>query len=187
MKARAVEAVVTFLSMERPPATYPPRPTGAQFALMKAERIPVHYYRYLYGEVGRNWLWIERHGLGDEELSAAIHKDGIDVFILYANGVPAGFFELEFDQARRANLAYFGLMPDWTGRGIGPWLLGCAVSEAFSRGIDRLTVNTCTFDHPAALPLYQRLCFEPVEQRVRSVTIPADLAIPGHIAARMSA
>ena len=28
--------------------------------------------------------------------------------------------------------------------------------------INKLTVNTCTLDHKAALPLYQKLGFEPV-------------------------
>jgi hypothetical protein len=60
------------------------------------------------------------------------------------------------------------------------------VNEAFSRGAPKVTVNTCTLDHPAALPLYQRIGFEPVAQQKRRLKVPADVVIPGHIAARMT-
>jgi GNAT superfamily N-acetyltransferase len=76
-------------------------------------------------------------------------------------------------------------MQVWTGLRIGPWLLGAAVSECFSRGAEEILVNTCTFDHPAALPLYQRLGFQPIRRETRSLTIPRDVSVPGHIAARL--
>jgi GNAT superfamily N-acetyltransferase len=76
-------------------------------------------------------------------------------------------------------------MPEWTGRKLGPWLLGSAVFEAFSRGAAETTVNTCTLDHPAALPLYQKLGFKPVAQEKRRLNIPPEIPIPGHIAARL--
>ena len=106
--------------------------------------------------------------------------------MLYANGSPAGYYELDFADPQSARLVYFGLMPEWTGMRLGPWFLGTAIAEAFSRGAEEMRVNTCTLDHPAALPLYQRLGFEPVRQESRRLKIPPGLPIPGHIAARMS-
>lgn len=187
MSERIVEAVVTYLAMDAPPSRLPPPPAGIRLALMRADNVPLHYYRYLYEEVGRRWLWIERLGLSDEALAAEVHARGVEIFVAYANGTPAGFYELDFHRRDTANLSYFGLMPEWIGRKIGPWLLGTAISEAFSHRIADLTVNTCTFDHPAALPLYQRLGFAPVGQRKRQVSVPAGVPIPHHIAARLSA
>jgi GNAT superfamily N-acetyltransferase len=186
MSTNIVETVVTYLRMESPPRTLPPMPAGPKLALMKAEKIPLHYYRYLYSAVGMNWLWFERLLHDDETLAAKVHKDGVEIFVLYANGAPAGYYELDFSNARRTNLVYFGLMPEWGGQKIGPWLLGSAISEGFSRKAAEMTVNTCTLDHPAALPLYQRLGFKPVARDERRLRVPGNIHIPGHIAARIA-
>ncbi len=183
MSGRTIETVVTYLVMRAAPKALPPMPVGPRLALMRVENIPLHYYRYLYGAVGAHWLWLERLTLGDEDLVAKIHKQGVEVFVLYANGAPAGYYELDFAEPRETKLVYFGLMAEWTGRKIGPWLLGSAVAEGFSRGAERITVNTCTLDHPAALPLYQRLGFEPVAREERRLAVPPHIVLPGHIAA----
>jgi GNAT superfamily N-acetyltransferase len=184
MSDRIVETVVTYLAMEAPPRVLSPVPVGPRLALMKAERIPLHFYRYLYKQVGMNWLWFERLFLDDAALARKVHQNGIDIYVLYGDGAPAGFYELDFRNPDRTNLVYFGLVPDWSGRKVGPWLLGTAVIEAFSRGASTLTVNTCTLDHPAALPLYQRLGFVPTAREERRLRVPPAIAIPDHIAAR---
>jgi GNAT superfamily N-acetyltransferase len=186
MTARVVNTVVTYLAMQAAPRALPPKPAGPLLALMKVERIPLHYYRYLYSAVGVNWLWFERLLLDDNALAKKVHNQSVEIYVLYAEGAPAGYYELDFGGRERTNLVYFGLMPEWTGRKIGPWLLGSAVAQAFSRGAKELTVNTCTLDHPAALPLYQRLGFRPVARENRRLTVPAHLTIPDHITARMA-
>jgi GNAT superfamily N-acetyltransferase len=186
MNVRIVETTITYLRMAAPPPHIPPMPSSPRLALMKAEDISLHYYRYLYGTVGGHWLWLERRELDDDALSSKIHRAGIEIFVLYANGSPAGYYELDFGDRARTNLAYFGLMPEWTGLRIGPWMLGCAITEGFSRGASEMTVNTCTLDHPAALPLYQRLGFRPVRREERRIRVPTHVAIPRHIAARVA-
>jgi GNAT superfamily N-acetyltransferase len=186
MKAKVLETTVTYLVMDTRPAHLPPMPSAPRLALMRAEKVPLHFYRYLYGAVGGSWLWVERLGLSDEALAGKVHRDGIEVFVLYANGSPAGYYELDFGDSASTRLVYFGLMSEWTGMRIGPWLLGTAVSEAFSRGAREVLVNTCTMDHPAALPLYQRLGFCPIRRENRQLRVPASLKVPGHIAARLS-
>ena len=187
MTSRIVETTVTYLVMDAPPAHLPPMPTtSVRLALMRAEKIPLPFYRFLYREVGGSWLWVERLDLSDEALAEKIHREGVEVFVLYANGSPAGYYELDFGSPKTTKLVYFGLMPAWTSMRIGPWLLGTAVSEGFSRGASEMLVNTCTMDHPAALPLYQRLGFHPVRREDRRLKVPAHLNVPGHIAARIA-
>jgi len=171
-KQRIVETTVTYLAMTARPARLPPMPASPRLALMKAEGIPLHFYRYLYDTVGGSWLWVERLGLPDDVLSEKIHADGVEVFVLYANGSPAGYYELDRRDTLSVRLVYFGLILEWTGMRIGPWFLGSAIAEAFDGRAKELRVNTCTLDHPAALPLYQRLGFEPVRRESRHVRIP---------------
>jgi GNAT superfamily N-acetyltransferase len=175
MTTTTVPTTVTYLEMTNAPARLPPQPIGNALALMRVDPMPVHFYRYLYATVGRDYLWVERLVLSDEELQSRICAPGIEISVVYGNGAPAGYFELDFTEESDVYLAYFGLLPEWVGRRIGPWLLGCAVSEAFARGAKRIRLNTCTLDHPSALPFYQKMGFEPVGQEERVLQVPADM------------
>ncbi len=182
-EATNLETVVTYLEMTAPPRALPPRPVGPRLALMKADAIPLHFYRYLYATIGGDWLWVERLDLDDDVLAEKVRREGIEISVLYANGAPAGYFELDLAGGKTVDLVYFGLMPDWTGRKIGPWFLGCAIMEAFSAGAERLTINTCTLDHPGALRLYQRIGFQAVRRQTKNLLIPAAIPLPAHIRA----
>ncbi len=179
--ATIVETVVTYLELTNPPKVLPPQPVRPRLALMKVETIPLHFYRYLYATIGGDWLWVERLDMDHDALAEKVQREGIEISVLYANGAPAGYFELDLADGKTIDLVYFGLMPDWTGRKIGPWFLGCAVMEAFSAGAERLTINTCTLDHPGALRLYQRIGFEPVRRETKNLSIPAAMPLPAHI------
>ena len=89
--------------------------------------------------------------------------------MLYLDGAPAGFFDIKPHLPDEVELAYFGMMEHATGQGIGRWFLGAAIAAAGRTGRKRVTVQTCTLDHPAALPLYQKLGFSPVAQKQEMV------------------
>jgi len=168
---------VTYLEMfERPPPRPAPMPAG-KLALMRAEDCTVSFYRYLYETVGTPWLWFERRLLDDEALAAAIGKATVEIFVLYVGGVPAGYFELDAAPTRETELCYFGLVPNFIGRGLGRSLLQAAIDRAWSRPLKRLWVHTCTFDHPRALPLYQRAGFTVYRRRAVSFEDPRERGI----------
>ena len=157
---------ITFLAMEerhRIPALPPPLESHA---IIRAENPTVSFYRYLYDAVGRDWAWVDRKRLSDSELEAIITSPSTEIYVLYIQGVPAGFAELNTAGLPEVvDLAYFGIMPEFIGRKLGPYLLSWAVEEAWLNEPERVTVNTCTLDHPKALPLYQRFGFQPIRQQ----------------------
>ncbi|MBN9073893.1 MAG: GNAT family N-acetyltransferase [Rhizobiales bacterium] len=163
--ADSIEVTVTFLEMKAPPAHYPPLPHNRQLALLKARRIPIHFYRYLADRVGRKWHWVNILRTPEAELEATLWKPDRDIRVLYLDGAPAGFFDIKPQLPETADIAYFGMMEHVLGQGIGRWFLGAAVEAAWSHGPKAVTVQTCTLDHPAALPLYQKLGFSPVGQQ----------------------
>ena len=63
-------------------------------------------------------------------------------------------------------------MPEALGRGLGHFFLQQSVSICWSHPIQKILVNTCTLDHPRALPLYQRLGFTPYAREDRYVELP---------------
>lgn len=167
--AETIPVTVTFLEMNRPPACSPPLPANRQIALLRARNIPLHFYRYLMDRVGRKWHWVNVLRLDDEELAAGLHREDRDIRVLYLDGAPAGFFDLKPHLPQEVELAYFGMMEQAMGQGIGRWFLGAAIDTAWSYKPQKVTVQTCTLDHPAALPLYQKLGFSPVGQKKENV------------------
>lgn len=178
-----IPVTVTFLEMTKPPAHYPPLPIGRQIALLKARRIPVHYYRYLMDRVGRKWHWVNALKMGDAALESVLHAPDRDIRVLYLDGAPAGFFDIKPHLPQSAELGYFGLMEHAMGQGFGRWFLGAAIEAAWSHGPKKVTVQTCTLDHPAALPLYQKLGFDPVGQSPE-VVVPMSLRDRADVLAR---
>jgi GNAT superfamily N-acetyltransferase len=97
--------------------------------------------------------------------------------VVYVVGVPAGYLQAEVARAPETELRYFGLIPNFIGRGLGPFLLQAAIDRAWSRPIDRFWVHTCTFDHPKALGLYQRAGFVVYDRRRVSFEDPRERGI----------
>ena len=108
----------------------------------------------------------------DSDLAALLEGPDLEILVLTSGGRVAGFAELDRRPVPAVKLAYFGLLPAYLGQGLGPWLLSHAVARGWAGGPRRLLVNTCSFDHPAALPLYRRFGFDLVEEVVRLVRDP---------------
>jgi GNAT superfamily N-acetyltransferase len=179
-----LEDTITYLEMlARPTGRRVPAPLE-KLALMQAEACPVSFYRYLYDTVGEPWLWFERRMIGDLALAAQIGKPTIEIFVLYVRGVPAGFFELDTAAARETKLCYFGLIPDFIGRRLGPYLLQAAIDRAWSRPIDRFWLHTSTFDHPKALRVYQRAGFVVYARRAVTFDDPREHGLLPHTLSR---
>ncbi len=161
-----LDDVITYLEMREKPSTSPvPAPAVGKLALMRAEQCTVSFYRYLYETVGAPWLWIERRLLDDATLAAQIRKETTDIFVLYVGGVPAGYFELDTAAPDETELCYFGLIPEFIGRRLGPFLLRAAIDRAWSRPLRRLWVHTRSYDHPKALGYYQQAGFVVYDRR----------------------
>lgn len=162
-----LRVTVTCLEMTARP-TRPPHPAPLKkLALLRAEQPTLHFYRYLYGTVGERWLWSDRRALDDKALAALLADPRDRLYVLYCAGVPAGFAELFRRDKATTEVIYFGLMPEFAGTGLGTYLLDAIIEIAWQDEPERLTVETCTLDHPRALALYQRAGFVPVRQEVK--------------------
>ena len=159
-----VRNIVTTLEMRAAPnRPSVPRPAG-RYSLMRADPPGLAFYRFLYNTVGADWFWIDRRAMPDAELLEIIRDPKVEVYVLYAAGTPAGFAELDRRVAGETELAFFGLMPDAIGQGLGWYLLNWAIERAWETPQERLWVHTCDKDHPRALALYQRAGFQVIGQ-----------------------
>jgi GNAT superfamily N-acetyltransferase len=171
-----VSYTVTFLEMtERPTYGWPVTPAGMTGALLKAESPPVWYFRALYDAVGRDYAWTDLHASEDAEITDWLNSPDVALYSLIDHGWPQGFFVLDWRAGDSCDLAYFGLVPDAVGRGLGTWMLRTAILTGWARaGVARLSVNTCTLDHPRALIKYQTQGFTPVRQEERTRLLVRD-------------
>jgi GNAT superfamily N-acetyltransferase len=166
-----IDVVITYLEQtDRPALRNAARPT-LKFAILRAENPPVHFYRYLYRLIGDPYHWVSRRRLTDAELAKIITDPKVYVYVLYIGGVPAGLAEVDNRSVKGVEIKFFGLAQEWHGRGLGRYFLTQVVDLAWDLMPKRVRLETCTLDHPAALPLYQKLGFTVFDQRKGQVEL----------------
>ncbi|HEX3233202.1 MAG TPA: GNAT family N-acetyltransferase [Gemmatimonadales bacterium] len=167
----SIEVTRTYLEMGSPGEL---RATATPVPAPRVERIGeclVSFFRYLYAEVGRAFHWVDRLGWTDAMVESHLASPAISLWLLTWQAAPAGYFELRQHADGSAEIAYFGLLPDYIGRGWGKFLLTEAVRAAWSLNPTRVWIHTCTLDHPAALPNYVRRGFKPVREEIYSADV----------------
>lgn len=168
---------VTFLRMLSPPQSNFTLPQGVDVAQAIAPSLDDFFS--LYDAVGRDYEWVDQHNRPKAELQAWLHHPMVETWVAKRAGTPQGFFMLDFSESGTCDLAYFGLLPNAVGQGLGRGLLMQALHQAWAgRGVTCVTVNTCTLDHPRALALYHAAGFvaERFEDRRRVLTRDRDIS-----------
>jgi len=162
---------VTYLEMTAPEQLTGGAVDDPAVACVEVRNCTVPYYRFLYGEVGKSWNWVERRRWSDEALAALLASPDVSIWVLSVEGCPAGYVELLRDGEGGVEIAYFGLMPEFIGRGLGKHLLTFAVERAWSLEPrpTRVWLHTCTLDAPQALPNYVARGFRPFRTDVERI------------------
>lgn len=174
--AQELATVVTTLSMTRRP---PLRPLPASLLRLVHWRQPApDRYRTLFRRVGAPWLWYSRLVLDEAALTEIVHDPAVSVFaVTDAAGIELGLLELDHRHSGACEIAYFGLVPELAGRGHGRWLMAEAMARAWTRGVERVGVNTCTLDHPSALNFYRAQGFVAVKRTIETFADPRALGL----------
>jgi len=162
----------TYLQMTHPDELLVGRLDDATVCLDRASECPASFFRYLYLEVGRSYHWVDRLPWTDEQIRARLADPDVSLWLLRVKGSPAGYFELERHDDGSVEIAYFGLLPEFLGRGLGKHLLTAAAEAAWGLGARRVWLHTCTLDDPAALPNYRARGFRPYKEEVYETEVP---------------
>lgn len=172
-----VPFTVTYLEMATRPA-YGPAQLPGDIRLERAIDPPVWFFLSLYDAVGRDYEWQDRFDQAEADpaaLQAFVRHPDVVIWTAMKHGWPHGFFMLDWREAGVCDIAYFGLVPQAVGAGLGRDLLQTAIATGWAReAVEKMTINTCTLDHPAALPLYQKMGFAPVHREERTRVLAFD-------------
>jgi GNAT superfamily N-acetyltransferase len=170
--AEPLEVRRTYLEMTSPGELRGARSADPTLRLERVEGCPPSFYRYLYAEVGRAYRWVDRLPWTDEDIGRHLADPAVSLWLLTVRGAPGGYFELKTTPEASVEIAYFGLLPEFIGRGLGKHLLTEAVERAWALGPRRVWLHTCSLDDRAALPNYLSRGFRPFREETYLVSKP---------------
>jgi GNAT superfamily N-acetyltransferase len=162
-----VGAVVTYLEMTERPK---PRPfPGSPLRMVRWATVDPAKYKLLFERVGGRWLWYSRLAMDDATL---LGQAGEFHAVIDRSGIEVGMLELDFSGEGQCLIRFLGLVPELAARGHGTWLFAQTLALAWRPGIGRVHVNTCSLDHPAALPSYLKAGFTAYKRAFESFPDP---------------
>ncbi len=146
------------------PATPPMLHWGSERVAL--ERLAREDYLALYRRVGEPLKWDQRLSMPDAELDSLLGGGSLRIYVLRdVRREALGFCEFDRAHFPQIELKNFGLVPEAQGRGLGPWLLASALQGEWRSNPDRIWLHTDTWDHPAALRVYERAGFRVFDVR----------------------
>jgi ribosomal protein S18 acetylase RimI-like enzyme len=160
-----------FLEMTDPAQLAPAPEADPELAVREVGLPSPELSRALYAGVGADWYWTDRLGWDWARWHERLARAEVETWVAWVRGAPAGYAELERD-GDAVEIASFGLLPAFFGRGLGPRLLDAAARRAWALGPRRVWLHTCSLDGPAALPTYRRRGFAVYDERHDLATLP---------------
>ena len=160
------------------PLRRPARPRP-DYELRQAVAASPEFNRFLYTAVGWRWNWNSRLRWTHAGWLEYLTHPGLETWVGYVDGVPAGYFELRPGAAgsgEGVEVVQFGLLPAAVGRALGGYLLCDAVTRGRAIGTGRVWLHTCSEDHPHALANYRARGLLPfkVEEEFEDVLIEGE-------------
>lgn len=140
------------------PAEAAPLYWGSERAAL--ERMDRESYLALYRRVGEPLRWDQRLQMHAAELDALLEGGILHIYVLRdVAGEALGLCEFDRSAFPQIELKNFGLIAEAQGRGLGAWLLSTALQAEWRSNPDRIWLHTDTWDHPAAIGVYERVGF----------------------------
>ncbi len=167
-----VKVIITYLEMKSM-ADYQPKKLSDINIRVDEVKLPLpDYNRFLYQAVGSKWNWTDRLKWSAEKWNHYVNMPELHTWVAYLEGTPCGYFELMKQHNANVQIEYFGLLPQFIGRGLGAHLLSEAIEQAWGLGARRIWLHTCSMDAPGALPNYLARGFKAYKQREEIVIFP---------------
>lgn len=157
--ARA-KVLVTHLELRTPGDLRPAKVVEGLSVRLVFPPVP-GFNRRCYETIGAQWHWRDRLRWSDDDWARWLATPGVRTWEFLHDGHPGvGYAELATDAGGGTEIVYFGLMPEFVGRGMGGDSLTRIVGVAWSLPSTRVWLHTCTFDSPMAILNYEARGFQ---------------------------
>jgi ribosomal protein S18 acetylase RimI-like enzyme len=157
---------VSYLELREPPATLPGGAGAEGPVIIGLEMLSIESYLDLYRRVGAPYGWDSRLKMARAALQSLLSSGDLHIYLARSiNGEALGFCEFDRASFPVIELKNFGLVPKAQGQRIGPRLLCTSLQHEWASGPERIWLHTDTWDHPAALLVYERAGFRVYDVR----------------------
>lgn len=165
--------VTTYYLEMTAPGELRPKPLATEgLDIRQAETPSPELNRFLYTAVGGDWFWTDRLGWDYHRWQEWVNRPGLRTWVAYIAGTPAGYFEIDTQPEGNVEIPSFGLLPQFTGQGIGGQFLTIAIEKAWEMGAKRVWLHTCDLDHPHALSNYKARGFRVFREKTSVEDLP---------------
>ncbi len=123
------------------------------FSLKEASKDNFDLNKFFYKQIGKRHQWVDRLIWQDKDWLKYISNENLRTYIFKIENDLVGYFELIFNN-NDCEIAYFGILEEFIGKGYGGFLLSEALKIGFKRA-NRIWVHTCSLDHPNAIENYK--------------------------------
>ena len=124
-----------------------------RFSLKEANKDNFDLNKFFYKQIGKRHQWVDRLIWQDKDWLKYISNENLRTYIFKRENDLVGYFELIFNN-NDCEIAYFGILEEFIGKGYGGFLLSEALKIGFKRA-NRIWVHTCSLDHPNAIENYK--------------------------------
>ena len=124
-----------------------------RFSLKEANKDNFDLNKFFYKQIGKRHQWVDRLIWQDKDWLKYISNENLRTYILKKENDLVGYFELIFNN-NDCEIAYFGILEEFIGKGFGGFLLSEALKIGFKKA-NRIWVHTCSLDHPNAIENYK--------------------------------
>ena len=123
------------------------------FSLKEASKDNFDLNKFFYKQIGKRHQWVDRLIWQDKDWLKYISNENLRTYIFKRENDLVGYFELIFNN-NDCEIAYFGILEEFIGKGYGGFLLSEALKIGFKKA-NRIWVHTCSLDHPNAIENYK--------------------------------
>lgn len=141
-------------------------PAGIEFKKLLQPILLEDYQEIIY-QVGYQWHWLNRLIMPNDELNVKVNNPYTEIYLMHKGNQRCGFAEFVKEE-RFIEILYFGLFPEFIGKGLGKFFLNWCIDKAWSYQPEWIQLNTCSLDHKNALGVYQSLGFE-IEKEITEI------------------
>lgn len=140
------------------------------YHIKQLKNLDTESYLKMYSGIGEGYNWTDRVFMDKNELLQIINHEDVYIFGFYENDNFVGYCELDFRYKPKVEMVYFGLIPNYQGKGIGKQFLNAMLTIAFDLkpSPQKLWLTTCDLDHPSALNNYLKRGFTIFDEKIHA-------------------
>ncbi|MBV8930937.1 MAG: GNAT family N-acetyltransferase [Kutzneria sp.] len=174
-----VDDIVSHLEMTSQEQLIPAAPVPEEIVLREVSDAELDVIKDVHDRLARPFYW-RSLAWGREQWLACLNKEGIRTWLADVGGEPMGLVQLHIHPGGDVEFDFFGVVPEFVGKGYGGHLLTIATRLAWSICPDdvdtvrRVWLKTSCYDHPSAKKNYESRGY----RHFHTETIPRDLVMP---------